>query len=213
MKLDSHNSSFQSLEGSAAKTSSLWKFTAAMACVLALTGCELRKAMYDQPKIARPNTKSDFWGDNQGTRMPVAGTVPWTAGEFAENPHLNDGKVNGAEATVYPFAITVEDLARGKERYEIYCTPCHDRVGNGNGMIVQRGFKAPPSFHQDRLRTANPGYYYNVIKNGFGQMPGYSAQIPAEDRWRITAYIRALQLSQNADQKDLPPELASQLPK
>lgn len=204
---------FQSLEKSSSKTSSLWKAALLIAGVLALTGCELRRAMYDQPKIARSNTKSDFFADGQGSRMPVVGTIQWTAGEYAEDSLLNEGKENGAEATRYPFPITAEDLARGKERYEIFCTPCHDRAGNGNGMIVQRGFKAPPSFHQDRLRTANPGYFYNVIKNGFGQMPDYAAQIPAQDRWRITAYIRALQLSQNADPKDLPAELASQLTK
>jgi mono/diheme cytochrome c family protein len=211
--LPSRFTKFQSLEISSSQTSSLWKFALLLVGVAALTGCELRRAMYDQPKIARPNTKSEFFKDGQGSRLPVEGTVQWSAADFSEDTLLNDGKENGAEATRYPLAITAEDLARGKERFEIFCTPCHDRAGTGNGMIVQRGFKAPPSFHQDRLRTANPGYFYNVIKNGFGQMPDYAAQIPAPDRWRITAYIRALQLSQNADPKDLPQELASQLTK
>ena len=189
--------------------------TAMIAGLFALSGCELRRAMYDQPKVARPMQEDvdDMFHDGRSSRPIVEGTVQWAAGDYNEDLLLTDGKENGADATRFPFPITADDLARGKERYEIFCTPCHDRAGTGNGMIVKRGFKAPPSYHQDRLRTAAPGYLYNVIKNGFGQMPGYWPQIPTEDRWRIVAYIRALQLSQNADPKDLTQNLRDQLPK
>lgn len=209
---------FQSLEVRPAPVSNRWKSRAPAAlalaaAALALTGCELRRAMFDQPKVSRPLQESTFFADGRASRDPVADTVPWTAGEYAEDLLRTEGKLNGADATVFPFPITADDLARGRERYEIFCGPCHDKAGTGQGMIVKRGFKAPPSYHQDRLRTAAPGYYYGVIKNGFGQMQGYAPQIPVDDRWRIVAYIRALQYSQNADPKDLPQELAAQLPK
>jgi len=180
---------------------------------LVLSGCELRRAMYDQPKVARPLQESTFFADGRASRDLVEGTVPWTPGEYVEDLLRTEGKEAGADATVFPFKIGANDLARGKERFEIYCTPCHDAAGTGQGMIVKRGFKAPPTFHQDRLRNAAPGYFYGVIKNGFGQMQGYAPQIPVDDRWRIVAYVRTLQFSQNADPKDLPQEIASQLPK
>lgn len=206
---------FQSLEICGSTISNHWKKTAVglamIAALLAGSGCELRRAMYDQPKIAKPLMESDFFADGRGSRQLVEGVVPWSAGEYVEDPHLTDGKVSGADAMTFPFEITANDLARGRERFNIYCSPCHDQAGTGQGMIVKRGFKAPPSYHIDRLRTAAPGYFYNVIKNGFATMPGYAPQIPVEDRWRIVAYIRALQLSQNADPKDLPQELAAQL--
>lgn len=183
---------------------------AAMAMVLSLTGCELRRAMYDQPKL-RPLQASTFFSDGSASRHLVEGVVPWTPGPYLEDLLLTDGKENGQDATVFPFAITATDLARGQERFNIYCTPCHDQAGTGQGMIVKRGFKAPPSYHIDRLRSAPPGYFYGVIKNGFGVMQGYSAQIPVEDRWRIAAYVKALQYSQNADPAELPADLRAQL--
>ena len=115
--------------------------------------------------------------------------------------------MNGEQATTLPIAVTREVLARGRERFNIYCSPCHDQAGTGNGMIVQRGFRQPQSYHSDRLRAAAPGYFYGVIKNGFGLMSSYSYQVPrAEDRWAIVAYIRALQLSQYATLDDIPDE-------
>ena len=183
---------------------------AALAMVLSLTGCELRRAMYDQPKL-RPLQKSDFFADGAASRQLVEGVVPWTPGPFTEDLLLTEGKENGQDATVFPFEITKDDLVRGRERFNIYCSPCHDQAGTGQGMIVKRGFKAPPSYHIDRLRAAPPGYFYNVVKNGFGVMQGYSAQIPVEDRWRIAAYVKALQYSQNADPADLPADLRAQL--
>ena len=111
---------------------------------------------------------------------------------------------NGSAATTFPFAITKADLDRGEERFNIYCSPCHGRTGDGNGMAVQRGFKQPPTYHQDRLRQVPVGYFFDVITNGFGQMPDYRDQVPTDDRWRIVAYIKALQLSQNATAADIP---------
>ncbi len=114
------------------------------------------------------------------------------------------GLVNGKEADGMPFAATMEVLERGQERYNVYCTPCHSRVGNGIGMIVQRGYSKAGSFHSARLETAPLGHFFHVISNGYGSMPDYSAQITPEDRWAIVAYIRALQLSQKATQADVP---------
>ncbi len=105
-----------------------------------------------------------------------------------------------------PFPATKNLLMRGRERYDIYCSPCHGRLGDGKGMIVARGFPMPPSFHEERLRQIADGHYYDVITNGFGKMYSYAARIPSNDRWAITAYIRALQLSQNATAQDVAPQ-------
>ncbi|MDW8167442.1 MAG: cytochrome c [Acidobacteriota bacterium] len=119
--------------------------------------------------------------------------------------HLYTGKVRGQLAETFPFPITRSILERGRERYDIFCAPCHGRDGYGEGMIVQRGFRQPSSFHTDRLRQAPVGYFFDVITNGFGTMYSYASRIPPEDRWAIVAYIRALQLSQNARLQDVPP--------
>jgi mono/diheme cytochrome c family protein len=111
--------------------------------------------------------------------------------------------VNGQPATEFPFAITRADLDRGEERFNIYCAPCHSRSGDGNGMVVQRGFRQPPSLHTARLRDAVPGYVFHVITNGFGVMPEYRTQVPVEDRWRIAAYVKALQLTQQGTLADM----------
>ena len=171
-------------------------------------GCEIRKAMYDQPKYEALQA-CDFFANDSAARPPVAGTVP--RGFLRADAHLYTGMIDGKPADTFPFAITPADLARGRERFNIYCTPCHDRAGTGHGMIVQRGFKAPPSYHIPRLREAAPGYFFDVITRGFGQMSDYSAQIKPEDRWRIVAYIRALQLSQNARIEDVPEPLRAAL--
>lgn len=168
---------------------------------LAGSGCEIRKAMYDQPKY-RPLQKSDFFADGRASRMLIEGTV--ARGELRDDEFLYTGKEDGAEATRFPFPITKEVLLRGQQRYNIYCTPCHDYAGTGQGMVVQRGFKQPTSFHDPRLRSSNPGYFFTVITGGFGQMPNYADQIPVKDRWAIIAYIKALQLSQHATLDDVP---------
>jgi len=157
--------------------------------------------MHDQPKYEALEA-SDFFSDGRSARPIVEGTV--ARGHLNEDTLLFQGKLNGKPAEVFPFPITLQDLDRGQERYNIYCTPCHDRLGNGEGMVVRRGFRRPPSYHIDRLRQAPPGYLFDVITNGFGAMQDYSAQIAVRDRWAIVAYIRALQLSQNARLTDVP---------
>lgn len=172
----------------------------AVACA-ALAGC--RQDMHDQAKVEALEG-SDFFEDGRGSRPLVAGTVP--RGGLRLDAHYFTGRVGDTFADAFPAAVTRESLARGRERYDIFCAPCHDRVGNGLGMIVRRGFRRPPSLHIDRLREAPPGYFVDVITRGFGAMADYAAQVPPADRWAITAYIRALQLSQNARVDDLPPD-------
>jgi len=165
-----------------------------------LTGC--RQDMHLQPKY-NPEVPSTFFSDGRSSREPVIGTV--AQGELRIDELLYAGKIDGKIADVFPFAITAADLNRGRERFNIYCTPCHGYTGDGDGMIVQRGFPAPPSYHIDRLRQAPAGHFFDVMTHGFGLMYSYAASVSPEDRWRITAYIRALQLSQHAAVTDLSP--------
>jgi len=159
--------------------------------------------MHDQPKYI-PLRESTFFSDARSARPIVAGTV--ARGYLEDDELLYTGKLNGADAAMFPFAIDARVMARGQERFNIYCSPCHGRAGFGDGMVVRRGYRAPPSFHQDRLRAAPPGHFFDVITNGFGAMPDYAAQIRAEDRWAIVAYVRALQLSEHATVNDVPPD-------
>jgi len=126
-------------------------------------------------------------------------------GQLHEDTYFYTGKIGANPGNYMPSEVPVneETLARGRERFNIYCAPCHSRLGDGNGMVVQRGYRHPPSYHQDRLRQAPLGYFFDVMTNGFGAMPDYAAQIPPRDRWCIVAYIRALQLSQNASAADI----------
>jgi Cytochrome C oxidase, cbb3-type, subunit III len=166
--------------------------------VLALAGCRID--MHVQPR-ENPLSRSDFFPDHRSARAPVEGTV--ARGELHADRYFYTGKMGNNPGDYMPFAVTREDLARGQVRYNIYCAPCHSRVGDGNGYIPSRGFaRKPPSFHIERLEKAPVGYLFGVITEGFGIMPDYSSQIPAEDRWRIVAYMRALQLSQHATQAD-----------
>ena len=160
-------------------------------CLLAVVGC--RQDMHNQPKY-RPLRASGFFPDGSSARPLIEGTV--ARGTLNEDEALFTGKVRGAAVKEMPFQITAADLDRGQERFNIYCAPCHDQTGNGRGMVVQRGYRQPPSFHIERLKTADPGYVFDVITNGFGAMPDYRAQIDPRDRWRIVAYLRALQMSQ-----------------
>lgn len=177
---------------------------------LALFSAGCRKDMHDQPKY-RPLAASTFFEDGQSARMLVAGTI--ARGTL----HTDDVLYTGVDpetnqpALTMPVEIDEALLERGRERYNIFCTPCHGATGEGNGMIVRRGFPAPPSFHVDRLRQSPDGHYFNVITNGFGRMYEYGTRVPVEDRWAIIAYIRALQLSQNAMLDDLPEEGRQQL--
>lgn len=173
--------------------------TATPMLAMLLAGCRLD--MHVQPKY-RPLDPSPFFADERSARAPVPDTV--ARGHLRIDDHLYTGKVNGALADSFPFPITRRDLDRGRERFEIFCSPCHGRLGYGNGMIVQRGFSAPPSYHTDRLRQAPLGHFFGVITNGYGRMFSYAARVSVEDRWRIAAYIRALQLSQHATLGDVP---------
>jgi mono/diheme cytochrome c family protein len=170
------------------------------AAVIVLGAC--RQDMHDQPRF-KPLAKSDFYGDLRSARDPVEGTV--ARGQLHEDTYFYTGKIGSNPGDYMPFPVTEQVLARGQERYNIYCAPCHSRVGDGNGAVPARGFpRKPPSFHIDRLRKAPLGYFFDTMTNGFGIMPDYSSQIPARDRWCIAAYVRALQLSQNATAADVP---------
>jgi len=164
-----------------------------------LVGC--RNDMHDQPRF-KPLAESDFYADLRSARAPVEGTV--ARGDLREDSYFYTGKIGANPGDYMPAEVPVneETLARGRERFNIYCAPCHSRVGDGNGMLPQRGYRHPPSYHQDRLRKAPLGYFFDVMTNGFGAMPDYAMQITPEDRWKIVAYIRALQLSQNATAAD-----------
>ena len=158
--------------------------------------------MQDQPRY-KPLARSDFFADLRSARSPVEGAV--ARGQLHEDVYLNTGKVGNDPGDYMPFPVSAELLARGQQRYDIYCAPCHSRVGDGNGVIPARGFpRKPPSFHIERLRKAPLGYVFDVITNGFGAMPDYSSQIAPRDRWAIVAYVRALQLSQDATSADVP---------
>ena len=175
---------------------------------LLLTGC--RQDMHDQPRMY-PLRPSPVFEDGRSARPLLQGVV--ARGQLREDRAFYTGKgPDDQPAEVYPFAITAEVLTRGQQRFNIYCTPCHDYGGTGNGMIVQRGFRRPPSFHTDRLRQQPPGYIVDVIGNGFGAMADYAAQVQPHDRWAIAAYVKTLQYSQNVPVSELTPEMRQKLP-
>ena len=167
--------------------------------LMVLAGC--RQDMHDQPKF-KPLAMNTFYPDDRSARPLVEGTV--SRGDERADTYYYTGKINGQPGAEFPFPVTREVLARGEHRFNIYCAPCHSRVGDGNGMIVQRGFKRPPSYHTDRLRQMPIGHFFDVMTNGFGGMSEYKSQISVPDRWAIAAYIRALQLSQDATRADVP---------
>ena len=183
------------------------QFCIVVIILAALTGC--RRDMFDQPS-SKPLAKSDFFQDNQMASRPlVARTV--ARGHLDEDTVFYAGKIGTNLVATFPFAITREILQRGRERYDIYCALCHGRTGEGNGMIVQRGFPPPPSFHIDRLREAPVGHFFDVVTQGYGIMYSYAERIEPTDRWAIAAYIRALQLSRNATPADVPVSERAQL--
>ncbi len=157
--------------------------------------------MHDAPRYD-PLESSAVFQKGSSAQPLVLGTV--ARGHFNDNPALYEGKIDGQAATTFPFKIDADALDRGEDRYNIYCAPCHSKTGNGNGMVVERGYRQAATFHSDRLRESQPGYLFDVITNGFGVMPDYKAQITVEDRWKIIAYVRALQLSQHATTADVP---------
>jgi mono/diheme cytochrome c family protein len=175
----------------------------AVVLVLA-SGVACRQDMHDQPKYI-PLRPSDFFGDARSERPLLEGTVA--------RGHLNDDVAfytgrgpDGKFVKDFPFAVTRDVILRGQDRFNIYCAPCHDRLGEGNGKIVSRGYRHPPSYHIDRLRQVENGYLFDVISNGLGAMPDYAAQVQPPDRWAIVAYVRALQLSHNAGINDVSPQ-------
>jgi mono/diheme cytochrome c family protein len=181
----------------------------AVVLALAVSGAACRQDMHDQPKYI-PLRPSEFFADGRSARPLPEGTV--ARGHLNDDAAFYTGKgPDGKPLDTFPFPVTKEVIVRGQDRFNIYCTPCHDRLGYGNGMIVRRGYRKPPSYHIDRLRQAPNGNLYDVIASGFGAMPDYAAQIQPRDRWAIVAYVRALQLSQQASVNDVPPEGRAQL--
>ena len=170
-----------------------------LAVLAAAAGC--RRDMQDQPKI-KDLRGSAFFADGRGARPLPDGTV--ARGFLRADRRFATGKENGQPIAELPVPLTRELLARGRDRYQIFCTPCHGLTGDGLGLVVQRGFRRPNSFHVDRLRAAPVGYFFDVMTNGFGAMMDYAAQVPPGDRWAIAAYIRALQLSQRAPLSEVP---------
>lgn len=164
-----------------------------------LIGC--RQDMHDQPKY-RTYAYSEFWNDARSARPRVENTI--ARGQLHTDAKMFKGKDGDAFTNTIPYTVDKAFLARGQNRYNIYCSPCHGQTGDGEGMVVQRGFKHPPTYHQDRLRNQPAGYYYDVITNGFGSMISYASRVQPQDRWAIVAYVRALQLSQNATVEDVP---------
>ena len=180
--------------------------------VIFLTGCDLVPLhMRDQPKYGTLE-ESQFFANEMAARPLPANTIPrgkWGAAMLNETFYT--GKIDGEFVETVPVPVTPELIQRGQRKYDIFCSPCHGRVGYGDGMIVQRGFPEPPSFHIDRLRDEPDGYFYDVMTNGFGVMYDYKARVNPEDRWAIVAYIRALQLSQNVPVDELPEDAQSEL--
>jgi len=176
--------------------------------VLLLAGC--RQDMHDQPRY-KPLAGTDFFGDGRSARPTVPGTV--ARGHLRIDTARYTGKVGDEDIDFFPFPITRADLERGQERFNIFCSPCHSRIGDGNGMIVRRGFRQAASYHSDKLIKAPVGHFFDVMTNGFGAMPSYASRVDPDDRWRIAAYIRVLQLSENSTMADVPAEKRGEIDK
>ena len=188
------------------------ELTCVSLALLALSLSACRQDMHDQPRY-KPLGETSFFEDKRQSRPLIAGTV--ARGDLREASDFFTGKApNGKDDIDYfPIAITKEVVERGGQRFDVFCSPCHGRLGYGKGMIVLRGMKQPPSYHTDRLRKAPVGHFFDVITNGYGAMYNYSAQVPPRDRWAIAAYIRALQYSQNVKVTELPTEMRNKLPR
>ena len=174
----------------------------ALVAVLLLAGCG--RNMAEQPRVG-PLQATPFFADGSGNRPLLDGTVSRERG--AIDPVFFTGQQDGMLVNELPIEVTFELLLRGQERYDIFCSMCHGYTGAGDGMVVRRGFPQPVSFHEQRLLDASVGYYFNAMTNGFGRMYSYAGRIPAEDRWAIAAYVKALQLSQNASIDDVPADV------
>ena len=181
----------------------------AAGCILAcamLTAC--RQDMQDQPKY-KPLAESDFFQDHRSARPQVEGTI--ARGHLHLDQVRYTGKVNNNDVDYFPFPITKADILRGQQRFDIYCSPCHSRLGDGMGMIVRRGYRQPPSYYSPKLMTAPVGHFFDVMTNGFGGMPSYATRVSPDDRWRIIAYIKALQLSMSGKAGEVPADQRQEL--
>jgi mono/diheme cytochrome c family protein len=174
-------------------------FGAAALTLLALTAC--RQDMHTEPRY-QPLAETSFFSDHRSARPQVEGTV--ARGHLRIDEARYTGKIDGEDIDQFPIPIAKADIERGQNRFNIYCTPCHGQLGEGNGMVVMRGFRQPPSYYSDRLMNAPVGHFFDAVTNGFGAMPSYASRIQTDDRWRIIAYIRALQLSESASLNDVP---------
>jgi mono/diheme cytochrome c family protein len=184
-----------------------YKLGALVLLAAGLSAC--RQDMHDQPKYI-PLRPSDFFLDGRSARPLSEGTIP--RGHLNDDPAFFTGKgPDGKLINYFPIAVDKDVILRGQQRFNVYCSPCHDRTGSGNGMIVRRGYRHPPSYHTQRLIEQPDGHFFDVITNGFGAMPDYAVQIQPQDRWAIVAYIRALQLSQQATMNDVPADARGQL--
>ena len=185
---------------------SILLLSAALSC-LALTAC--RDDMHNQPRY-KPLAASEFFADHRSARQPVEGTV--ARGHLRIDEARYTGKISGEDIDQFPIPIAKADIERGQSRFNVYCTPCHGRLGDGNGMVVLRGFRQPPSYYSDKLMRAPVGHFFDVMTNGFGAMPSYASRVEPDDRWRVAAYIRALQLSESAKLSDVPADQRQTLP-
>jgi len=189
-----------------------------MLLVFVVAGC--RQDMHDQPRY-KPLAATDFFGDGRSARPEIAGTVPRgrTSLGAPDPAYLRvdqaryTGKIKDEDIDYFPFPIMRADLERGQQRFNIYCAPCHSRIGDGNGMVVRRGYRQAASYHTEKLLKAPVGHFFDVITNGFGAMPSYASRVEPDDRWRIAAYIRVLQLSEAAPLDAVPPDMRSELDK
>jgi mono/diheme cytochrome c family protein len=175
--------------------------------LVGLTAC--RQDMHIQPRY-NPLDATDFFSDHRSARPMIDGTV--ARGHLRIDEARYTGKIAGEDVDQFPIPITKADIERGENRFNVYCTPCHGRTGDGNGMVVLRGFRQPPSYYSDRLVNAPVGHFFDVITNGFGAMTSYASRVEPDDRWRIAAYIRALQLSESASVNDVPADQRQNLP-
>jgi mono/diheme cytochrome c family protein len=174
---------------------------------LALAGC--RNGMHDQPRY-KPLAESDFFSDHRSARPEIEGTV--ARGHLRIDEARYTGKIGGEDIDLFPIPIGKGDIERGQTRFNIYCTPCHGRLGDGNGMVVLRGYRQAATYYSDKLMKAPVGHFLDVVTNGFGAMPSYASRLDPDDRWRVIAYIRALQLSESAKLTDVPADKRQDLP-
>ncbi len=182
------------------------KYALVLAALVMAVSC--RRDMQDQPKY-KPLGQNHFFADGRDSRPIPPNTI--ARDELSDNDSIHTGSNASGFLETIPLPVNIFLLERGRDRFNIYCSPCHGQTGDGYGMVRQRGFWIPANLHTDRLRSAPPGYIYQVIKNGYGAMPDHGDQIPVKDRWAIVAYVRALQLSRNADLSDVPPKDREQL--